>query len=65
MSHRIIEKRRRDRMNNCLADLSQLIPASYLKQVTIRIATCMCTLCIRDWTVVDKKRSEEFLICQL
>lgn len=33
MSHRIIEKRRRDRMNNCLADLSRLIPAVYLKKV--------------------------------
>lgn len=33
MSHRIIEKRRRDRMNNCLADLSRLIPAIYLKKV--------------------------------
>ncbi|XP_043279326.1 transcription factor cwo-like isoform X2 [Venturia canescens] len=32
MSHRIIEKRRRDRMNNCLADLSRLIPADYLKK---------------------------------
>ncbi|WAR26120.1 CWO-like protein [Mya arenaria] len=32
MSHRIIEKRRRDRMNNCLADLSRLIPTNYLKQ---------------------------------
>ena len=34
MSHRIIEKRRRDRMNNCLANLGQLIPVNYLKQVT-------------------------------
>ncbi|XP_055339107.1 uncharacterized protein LOC129588763 isoform X2 [Paramacrobiotus metropolitanus] len=33
MSHRIIEKRRRDRMNNCLADLSRLIPSSYLRKV--------------------------------
>uniref|UniRef100_A0ABD2XDT1 BHLH domain-containing protein n=3 Tax=Trichogramma kaykai TaxID=54128 RepID=A0ABD2XDT1_9HYME len=32
MSHRIIEKRRRDRMNNCLADLSRLIPQEYLKK---------------------------------
>lgn len=32
MSHRIIEKRRRDRMNNCLADLSNLIPPEYLKK---------------------------------
>ncbi|CAG2161506.1 unnamed protein product [Oppiella nova] len=32
LSHRIIEKRRRDRMNNCLADLSRLIPTSYLKK---------------------------------
>ncbi|XP_060080943.1 uncharacterized protein LOC132560295 [Ylistrum balloti] len=37
MSHRIIEKRRRDRMNNCLADLSRLIPANYLKQGQGRI----------------------------
>ncbi|XP_074603041.1 uncharacterized protein LOC141856588 isoform X2 [Brevipalpus obovatus] len=37
MSHRIIEKRRRDRMNNCLADLSKLIPTSYLKKGRGRI----------------------------
>ncbi|KAK9890875.1 hypothetical protein WA026_012220 [Henosepilachna vigintioctopunctata] len=37
MSHRIIEKRRRDRMNNCLADLSRLIPAEYLKKGRGRI----------------------------
>ncbi|KAL3245196.1 hypothetical protein MRX96_018328 [Rhipicephalus microplus] len=37
MSHRIIEKRRRDRMNNCLADLSRLIPAVYLKKGRGRI----------------------------
>lgn len=34
-SHRIIEKRRRDRMNNCLADLSKLIPTSYFKKVRL------------------------------
>ncbi|XP_022243354.1 transcription factor cwo-like isoform X2 [Limulus polyphemus] len=37
MSHRIIEKRRRDRMNNCLADLSRLIPSAYLKKGRGRI----------------------------
>ncbi|CAG9765514.1 unnamed protein product [Ceutorhynchus assimilis] len=37
MSHRIIEKRRRDRMNNCLADLSRLIPTDYLKKGRGRI----------------------------
>ncbi|KAJ8302329.1 hypothetical protein KUTeg_021316, partial [Tegillarca granosa] len=37
VSHRIIEKRRRDRMNNCLADLSRLIPSTYLKQGQGRI----------------------------
>ncbi|XP_063440049.1 hairy/enhancer-of-split related with YRPW motif protein-like [Mytilus trossulus] len=37
MSHRIIEKRRRDRMNNCLAELSRLIPPSLLKQGQGRI----------------------------
>lgn len=36
-SHRIIEKRRRDRMNNCLADLSKLIPAHYMKKGRGRI----------------------------
>jgi len=36
-SHRIIEKRRRDRMNNCLADLSRLIPTDYLKKGRGRI----------------------------
>lgn len=30
-SHRIIEKRRRDRMNNRLADLSKLIPSQYMR----------------------------------
>ncbi|XP_064105300.1 uncharacterized protein LOC135214833 isoform X2 [Macrobrachium nipponense] len=37
LSHRIIEKRRRDRMNNCLADLSRLIPTYYLKKGRGRI----------------------------
>ena len=36
-SHRIIEKRRRDRMNNCLADLSRLLPAAYMKKGRGRI----------------------------
>ena len=37
MSHKIIEKRRRDRMNSCLADLSHLIPSNYLKKGRGRI----------------------------
>ncbi|XP_018028106.1 transcription factor cwo [Hyalella azteca] len=32
LSHRVIEKRRRDRMNSCLADLNRLIPPHYLKK---------------------------------
>ncbi|XP_053684587.1 transcription factor cwo isoform X1 [Sabethes cyaneus] len=32
LSHRIIEKRRRDRMNSCLADLSRLIPQHYMRK---------------------------------
>nr|CAG4649843.1 EOG090X0J7Y [Scapholeberis mucronata] len=36
-SHRIIEKRRRDRMNNCLADLSRLLPVAYMKKGRGRI----------------------------
>lgn len=36
-SHRIIEKRRRDRMNNCLADLSRLLPPACMKKGRGRI----------------------------
>jgi hypothetical protein len=32
-SHKLIEKRRRDRINNCLAELSQAVPAAFAKQV--------------------------------
>lgn len=32
-SHKVIEKRRRDRINKCLGELSKLIPAAYVKQV--------------------------------
>lgn len=35
-SHRIKEKRRRDRMNDSLAELSRLIPANYVKQVKLK-----------------------------
>ncbi|XP_011293704.1 transcription factor cwo isoform X1 [Musca domestica] len=37
LSHRIIEKRRRDRMNSCLADLSRLIPPQYQRKGRGRI----------------------------
>lgn len=37
LSHKIIEKRRRDRMNSQLADLSHLIPSNYLKKGRGRI----------------------------
>ena len=37
MSHRIIEKRRRDRMNNYLADLSRLLPPASMKKGRGRI----------------------------
>ncbi|XP_064645609.1 hairy and enhancer of split-related protein helt-like [Lineus longissimus] len=33
-SHKLIEKRRRDRINNCLAELSQAVPAAFAKQST-------------------------------
>nr|CDF52136.1 transcription factor [Euperipatoides kanangrensis] len=33
-SHKIIEKRRRDRINNCLAELSQTVPAAFAKQTS-------------------------------
>ncbi|PAA52272.1 hypothetical protein BOX15_Mlig023497g2 [Macrostomum lignano] len=36
-SHRVIEKRRRDRMNQSLSDLSRLIPAAYLKKGQSRV----------------------------
>ncbi|KAK3090865.1 hypothetical protein FSP39_015320 [Pinctada imbricata] len=31
-SHKVIEKRRRDRINNCLSELSQTVPAAFSKQ---------------------------------
>lgn len=34
--HRIKEKRRRDRMNDSLAEISRLIPANYVKQVKLK-----------------------------
>lgn len=37
LSHRIIEKRRRDRMNSCLADLSRLIPPQFQRKGRGRI----------------------------
>eukprot|EP00117_Sycon_ciliatum_P009285 scpid20849/ scgid11640/ Hairy and enhancer of split-related protein HELT; HES/HEY-like transcription factor; Protein Hes-like; Protein megane len=36
-SHKIIEKKRRDRINNCLAELSKLIPQAYLKQGSTKL----------------------------
>lgn len=33
-SHKIIEKRRRDRINSCLSELSQTVPAAFSKQVS-------------------------------
>lgn len=35
-SPRIKEKRRRDRMNDSLGELSRLIPANYVKQVKLK-----------------------------
>ena len=37
MSHRVIEKRRRDRMNTYLGDLSKLIPSRFLKKPKGRV----------------------------
>ncbi|RWS25824.1 Hairy/enhancer-of-split related with YRPW motif protein 1-like protein, partial [Leptotrombidium deliense] len=37
LSHRVIEKRRRDRMNKCLQDLGRLIPQQYMKKSKSRI----------------------------
>ncbi|XP_025115546.1 hairy and enhancer of split-related protein helt-like [Pomacea canaliculata] len=33
-SHKVIEKRRRDRINNCLSELSQTVPAAFSKQTS-------------------------------
>lgn len=33
-SHKIIEKRRRDRINSCLSELSQTVPAAFSKQTS-------------------------------
>ncbi|XP_077998988.1 uncharacterized protein LOC144451941 [Glandiceps talaboti] len=33
-SHKVIEKRRRDRINNCLSELSQTVPTAFAKQTS-------------------------------
>lgn len=43
----IIEKRRRDRINNCLVELRRLVPAAFEKQVCggfckIYVSLCRC-----------------------
>nr|XP_031827092.1 transcription factor cwo isoform X1 [Nomia melanderi] len=59
MSHRIIEKRRRDRMNNCLADLSRLIPAEYLKKGRGRVEkTEIIEMAIRHMKHLQSLRQE-------
>ncbi|XP_074645574.1 uncharacterized protein LOC141901905 [Tubulanus polymorphus] len=58
-SHRIIEKRRRDRMNNCLGDLSKLIPSSYLKQGQGRIEKTE----IIELAIVHIKRLQAMINC--
>lgn len=61
MSHRIIEKRRRDRMNNCLADLSRLIPAEYLKKGRGRVEkTEIIEMAIRHMKHLQGLRQGEF-----
>ncbi|XP_064595139.1 hairy and enhancer of split-related protein HELT-like [Liolophura sinensis] len=36
-SHKVIEKRRRDRINNCLLELSQTVPLAFAKQNTSKL----------------------------
>lgn len=59
MSHRIIEKRRRDRMNNCLADLSRLIPAEYLKKGRGRVEKTE----IIEMAIKHMKKLQQEVIC--
>lgn len=60
-SHRIIEKRRRDRMNNCLADLSRLIPTDYLKKGRGRIEKTE----IIEMAIKHMKHLQAHSCCQL
>ncbi|XP_052824443.1 transcription factor HES-4 [Octopus bimaculoides] len=48
-SHKVIEKRRRDRINNCLAELSQTVPAAFAKQ----LITCNTIHYKSDWFTSD------------
>lgn len=59
MSHRIIEKRRRDRMNNCLADLSRLIPPEYLKKGRGRIEKTE----IIEMAIKHMKQLQQEVVC--
>ncbi|CAG5122338.1 unnamed protein product, partial [Candidula unifasciata] len=65
MSHRIIEKRRRDRMNNCLADLSRLIPSSYHKQGQGRIEkTEIIEMAIKHIKILQQRLHDIDRICK-
>ncbi|XP_059611459.1 transcription factor cwo [Phlebotomus argentipes] len=58
LSHRIIEKRRRDRMNSCLADLSRLIPPQYQRKGRGRIEkTEIIEMAIRHIKSFQKQES--------
>lgn len=66
MSHRIIEKRRRDRMNNCLADLSRLIPADYLKKGRGRIEkTEIIEMAIKHMKHLQAHACRQLDMCEL
>merc|ERR1719150_796446 len=59
MSHRIVEKRRRDRMNSCLADLSRLIPTSYLSKGRGRVEkTEIIEMAIKHITDLQQLQSD-------
>ncbi|XP_022245526.1 transcription factor cwo-like isoform X2 [Limulus polyphemus] len=66
MSHRIIEKRRRDRMNNCLADLSRLIPTVYLKKGRGRIEkTEIIEMAIKHIKLLQAQSSQSSESCEV
>lgn len=49
ISHKVIEKRRRDRINRCLNELGKTVPMALAKQVLLKLK---CIFCVIDIALI-------------
>uniref|UniRef100_A0A8C5V810 Helt bHLH transcription factor n=1 Tax=Microcebus murinus TaxID=30608 RepID=A0A8C5V810_MICMU len=70
VSHKVIEKRRRDRINRCLNELGKTVPMALAKQVTgeplerAQIAGAPCWLVLSSYAAPLGRCKEPFLLLQ-